>query len=71
MLLLQVTSEQEAYVKGFEEALSNLHQSKKSQAAQITTSSSSNVVTAAPTTTASVVGTGVSGGSFTYTNLGK
>ncbi|XP_014102765.1 transcription factor Jra [Bactrocera oleae] len=64
-----VTSEQEAYVKGFEEALSNLHQSKKSQAAQITTSSSSNVVTAAPTTTASVVGTGVSGGSFTYTNL--
>ncbi|XP_011178054.1 transcription factor Jra [Zeugodacus cucurbitae] len=64
-----VTSEQEAYVKGFEEALSNLHQSKKSQAAQITNSSSANVATTATTTTTNIVGTGVSGGSFTYTNL--
>ncbi|XP_053965827.1 transcription factor Jra [Anastrepha ludens] len=67
-----VTSEQEAYVKGFEEALSNLHQSKKSQAAQITNNSSVNVGTTATTTStssASVVGTGISGGTFTYTNL--
>ncbi|CAD7015112.1 unnamed protein product [Ceratitis capitata] len=67
-----VTSEQEAYVKGFEEALSNLHQSKKSQAAQITNSSSGNVITTSTvtnTSAAAVVGTGVSGGSFTYTNL--
>ncbi|XP_067632658.1 transcription factor Jra [Eurosta solidaginis] len=67
-----VTSEQEAYVKGFEEALSNLHQSKKSQAAQITNNSSAIVVTTADvtnTTTVPVVGTGLSGGSFTYTNL--
>ncbi|XP_017484303.1 PREDICTED: transcription factor AP-1 [Rhagoletis zephyria] len=67
-----VTSEQEDYVKGFEEALSNLHQSKKSQAAQIINSSNSNVEVTAITTntsTAPVVGTGISGGSFTYTNL--
>lgn len=68
-----VTSEQEAFGKGFEEALHILHNSnsnKQSQPGNINnnieavTSISS---TSAATTTA--VGTGMSGGSFTYTNL--
>ncbi|XP_075165773.1 jun-related antigen [Haematobia irritans] len=50
-----VTSEQEAFGKGFEEALNNLHNN-----------SSKSCV---PLTTTSTLASGMSGGSFTYTEL--
>lgn len=56
-----VTSEQEAFGKGFEDALHSLHNSKSSvKASEALTSSTSHNT-----------GPLLSGGSFTYTNLGK
>lgn len=55
-----VTSEQEAFGKGFEEALHSLHNSKSSK---ISTGNSSG--------TSTNTGTVLGGPSFTYTNLGK
>lgn len=58
----QGTTEQEDYVKGFVDALNSLHK-KDSQ---------NTMSTVATTTVNSVVtGNGMSGGSITYTNLGK
>lgn len=54
-----VTIEQEAFGKGFEEALQNLHTSKSSAAGN---------PTIAPTTSMTSVTNGISGGTFTYTN---
>lgn len=66
-----VTSEQEAFGKGFEEALHSLHNNnnKQSQTGIVNNNIGpiSSMSSANPMTT---VGTGVSGGSFTYTNLG-
>ncbi|XP_037950767.1 transcription factor AP-1 [Teleopsis dalmanni] len=61
-----VTSEQEAFGKGFDEALHSLHNSKNAQAQLNSNNGTTTAVTAVATTTA---GTGMSGGSFTYTNL--
>lgn len=62
-----VTSEQEAFGKGFEEALHSLRNNSNKQ---IQTDNGNNVVGLNSTNTSNV-GTGMSGGSFTYTNLGK
>ncbi|KNC32038.1 Transcription factor AP-1, partial [Lucilia cuprina] len=61
-----VTSEQEAFGKGFEEAL---HSLRNNGSKQIQTENSTNVVVGLSNTTTTNVGTGMSGGSFTYTNL--
>lgn len=69
----QITTEQEEFGKGFEEALQNLHSSKNTQAFLGNNVSNapaaSNPVAAAPTMTA--VNNGISGGTFTYTSVGE
>lgn len=62
-----VTSEQEAFGKGFEEALHSLHNNSNKQILTGNNGTISSISTTNPTTTA--IGTGMSGGSFTYTNL--
>lgn len=64
-----VTSEQEAFGKGFEEALHSLHNNSNKQIQTGNNCTISSVSSTNPTTTA--IGTGMSGGSFTYTNLGN
>lgn len=61
-----VTSEQEAFGKGFEEALHSLHNNnnKQNHVCMNDATSSSTV------TTTSTMAAGMSGGSFTYTELG-
>ncbi|XP_037828566.1 transcription factor AP-1 [Lucilia sericata] len=61
-----VTSEQEAFGKGFEEAL---HSLRNNGSKQIQTENNANVVVGLSNTSTTNVGTGMSGGSFTYTNL--
>lgn len=61
----EVTSEQEAFGKGFEEALHSLRNNSNKQT-QI--DNGNNIVVGLTSTTN--VGTGMSGGSFTYANLG-
>lgn len=68
-----ITSEQEAFGKGFEEALQNLHTSKNSQAflgnnTNAPTAASNPAPVAPATMTA--VNNGISGG-FTYTSVGE
>ncbi|EDW62055.1 transcription factor Jra [Drosophila virilis] len=67
----QITTEQEEFGKGFEEALQNLHSSKNTQAFLGNNvgnaPAASNPVAAAPTMTA--VNNGISGGTFTYTSV--
>lgn len=52
-----VTSEQEAFGKGFEEALHSLHSNNKQNSTSLNSTNN--------------IGTGMSGGSFTYTELGS
>ncbi|XP_073813982.1 jun-related antigen [Musca autumnalis] len=64
-----VTSEQEAFGKGFEEALHSLHSNNKQQNhATMSNNSGSEVITTSLNTT-STIASGMSGGSFTYTEL--
>ncbi|XP_034653136.1 transcription factor AP-1 [Drosophila subobscura] len=60
-----VTSEQEAFGKGFEEALQNLH--TNSQAFPPSNPAANPTVTG---TTMTAVNNGISGGTFTYANMG-
>ncbi|XP_017835951.1 transcription factor AP-1 [Drosophila busckii] len=70
-----VTSEQEAFGKGFEEALQNLHTSKNTQVFMTSNGNgpAANNAPAAPAVTAAAamtaVNNGMSGGTFTYTNV--
>lgn len=83
---IQVTSEQEDYARPFVDALKNLHNNKKGQPqppqntipAEFSTTGTTGAIvansvittTSAPTST--ILSTvGMSGGSVTYTNLGK
>lgn len=61
-----VTSEQEAFGKGFEEALHSLHNSKSSKA-----SGGSTTVGSTGTSASTSGGSILNGGAFTYTNLGE
>uniref|UniRef100_A0A1A9WQG4 BZIP domain-containing protein n=1 Tax=Glossina brevipalpis TaxID=37001 RepID=A0A1A9WQG4_9MUSC len=63
-----VTSEQEAFGKGFEEALHSLHNSKNTQANNTTIATSGSEISTNVVSSTTAV-TGMSGGSFTYTNL--
>lgn len=79
----QVTSEQEEYARGFEEALDSLrsnenkqHQQQQNDFVASVVSSMARNATAhlptVPTTTSAILSNvGMSGGSITYTNLGK
>lgn len=60
-LLLKVTTEQEDYVRGFEDALNSLHNSE---------TQNTRIVTLPPTTQ-TITTNSMSGGAITYTNLGK
>ncbi|KAL9914576.1 transcription factor AP-1 isoform X2 [Glossina fuscipes] len=64
-----VTSEQEAFGKGFEEALHSLHNSKNAQANNTTIASASSEISTNVVSSTTTAVTGMSGGSFTYTNL--
>ncbi|XP_061401699.1 transcription factor Jra [Musca vetustissima] len=66
-----VTSEQEAFGKGFEEALHSLHSSnnKQIQVSRTNCGSDSIPTSLNSVTTNANIGTGMSGGSFTYTEL--
>ncbi|XP_030381656.1 transcription factor AP-1 [Scaptodrosophila lebanonensis] len=64
-----VTSEQEAFGKGFDEALQSLHTSKSSQGFLGPIVSSTAASNPPATTTMTAVNNGMSGGTFTYTNM--
>ncbi|KAH8233457.1 hypothetical protein KR026_008419 [Drosophila bipectinata] len=59
-----VTSEQEAFGKGFEEALQNLHTNSQAFSAGNTAAAANPAAT-----TMTAVNNGISGGSFTYANM--
>lgn len=62
-----VTSEQEAFGKGFEEALHSLRNNNNKQ----NQNEGSNIIVGLANSSTTNVATGMSGGSFTYTNLGR
>lgn len=72
----QATSEQEAYVRGFELALNNLkqndlikHKDSDATTAEGTSIAANPAITTSPPTTSAILS--MNGGSITYTNLGK
>lgn len=64
-----VTSEQEAFGKGFDEALHSLRVNNNKQTA--IDSSTCNINVGLSNQSSTTIAMGMSGGSFTYTNLGK
>ena len=63
-----VTSEQEAFGKGFEEALHSLRNNNNKQ--NLVDNSNCNISVGLATQPSTTIAMGMSGGSFTYTNLG-